>query len=595
MKPATYAELLERARANVEEVEPEALSRATAGTVTVIDVRELDEQRGGRIAGSIALPRGMLEQGIGRHVADTAAPICLVCRSGRRSLLAARSLHSMGFSRVTSLRGGIEAWRDAGLPLGDPLARPPVALPPAGERPSFDRIRADFPIVGRAMTLVDGTTRPLCYLDHAASTHPPTPILRRFGEFLAGDYANIHRGTYMLSREASRTFDACYDRCAAFIGAELERGSVTFVANTTQAIDLASHVMGDLPGDVLITQLEHHSNDLPHRRRGKVVRALADGSGALDPAEIEALLRRHRIKLVAVTGGSNVTGFLPDVHAIACLAHEYGAKILVDAAQVLAHRPLDVRPFDDPAHLDFVAAAGHKAYAPFGAAFLYGPREVMEAASPYLPGGGTASRVTHDSVSFVSVPERHQGGTPNIGGVIALAETIAYLDAIGMDRVVEHELELTRATMAGLRGLEGVRVYGPPEPERRLGVIAFNVDGVSDLQTAAVLSEERGLACRNGRFCAHPYMDRLLAEQGVVPGTDGVEPGAVRASFGLYNTLGDVERLLEAVQLVRDRKWRGRYRLSDRSVAAEAAARCNDHWMEPEVDEPGPHSQGQQS
>lgn len=589
MRPATYDELVARARAEIEELEPAALDELRGkdgGAPVVLDVREPEEHRMGLIPGSIPLPRARIESRIAGLVPDVETRVCVVCHSGTRSLLAAKTLIEMGFRRVCALRGGTEAWRAAGLPIGEaPKQAPPVL---DEERPSWDEVRAAFPITGRMMKLIDGSQRPLCYLDHAASTHPPTPVLRRFTEFMSGDYANIHRGTYVLSREASRAFDACYYECASFIGGELERGSITFVTNTTQAIDLASHALADVPGDVLITELEHHSNDLPHRKRGNVLRARIDASGALDVEHLESLLREHRIKLVAVTGGSNVTGFLPDVHAIARLAHAHGARILVDAAQLLAHRPIDVRSPDDPAHIDFLAAAGHKAYSPLGAAFLWAPRAVLEKAPPYLPGGGTASRVSEDEVEFVSVPERHQGGTPNIGGVIALAEAIGFLRRIGMERVAEHELALTRAALEGLRALEGVRVYGPPEAERRLGVISFNVDGVSDLQAAAVLSEERGLACRNGRFCAHLHMDRLLSVQGVVPDPGRVEPGAapgaVRASFGLYNTLEDVERLLEAVQLVRDRGWKGRYRVSDRTVSTEAAARCNDHWMEPDLD-----------
>jgi cysteine desulfurase / selenocysteine lyase len=257
--------------------------------------------------------------------------------------------------------------------------------------------------------------------------------------------------------------------------------------------------------------------------------------------------------------------------------------IACDCAQLLAHRSIDVRGVDDPEHLDFVAAAGHKAYAPFGSSFLYGPRWLLDDAPPYLPGGGTASRVSARRVEFVNTPDRHQGGTPNIGGVIAMAESLRFLSRVGMDRIREHERELISAAMSAMQAMDGVTVYGPPEPDDRLGVISFNVDGVSDLLAAAVLSEERGIACRNGRFCAHVYVDRLLATQRGHSAEHGATPGAVRASFGIYNTRADVDRLLEGVEMLRSRSWKGRYRVlgpeSEGVVQAEFASRCNDRWM----------------
>jgi cysteine desulfurase/selenocysteine lyase len=452
--------------------------------------------------------------------------------------------------------------------------------------PSWEAICAEFPIACRKIPLIDGETASLLYLDHAASTHAPRCVLDRYTRFMADEYANIHRGTHHLSRAATAAFDDCYSQVARFIGGDLGRGSVVFLGNTTQAIDLIAHVVDPLPGKVLITELEHHSNDLPWRKRGPLVRARVHADGSLDLDHLRDLLRANQIKLVAVTGASNVTGWMPDVHAIARMAHEHGALIALDCAQLLAHRAIDVRAPDDPEHIDFVAAAGHKAYAPFGASFLYGPRWLLDEAPPYLPGGGTASRVTALGVEFVNSPDRHQGGTPNIGGVIALAESLRFLERIGMDRIREHERELVRAAMTGLRAIDGVTVYGPEDPEQRLAVITFNVAGVSDLLAAAVLSEERGIACRNGRFCAHVYVDRLLASQGGFTAETSATPGAARASFGLYNTAADVERLIEGVRMLRERNWKGRYRVlgpdSDGVVQAEFAGRCNDLWMAPE-------------
>jgi cysteine desulfurase/selenocysteine lyase len=456
-------------------------------------------------------------------------------------------------------------------------------MPDQAAPPSWDAIRAKFPIADRKVPLIDGGEARLLYLDHAASTHSPSCVLERYTRFMTEEYANIHRGTHLLSRVATRSFDECYGTVADFIGGDLDSGAIVFLGNTTQAIDLIAHVIDPLPGKVLVTELEHHSNDLPYRKRGPLLRARVDADGRLDMDHVRDLLRSNLVKLLAVTGASNVTGWMPDIHALARLAHEHGALIACDCAQLLAHRHIDVRHVDDPEHIDFIAAAGHKAYAPFGASFLYGPRWLLDDAAPYLPGGGTASRVSARRVEFVNTPDRHQGGTPNIGGVIAMAESLRFLKKVGMDRIREHERELIAAAMTAMQAMDGVTVYGPPEPDARLGVVSFNVAGVSDLLASAVLSEERGIACRNGRFCAHIYVDRLLAAQRGHSAEHGATPGAVRASFGIYNTRADVDRLVEGVEMLRAGSWKGRYRVlgpeSEGVVQAEFASRCNDRWM----------------
>lgn len=444
---------------------------------------------------------------------------------------------------------------------------------------TWSEIRREFAIVERSVPVLGGQERPLVYLDHAASTHAPRSVIAAYVEFLEHEYSNIHRGTHVLSRRATARFEEAHTQVADFIGAELQQGAICFVTNTTQAIDLASHVMADVEGRVLTTEMEHHSNELPHRRRGDVLRARIGADGLVDLGHLEELLRNHRVKLVAVTGGANVTGLLPDLGAITRLAHAHGALVLVDAAQRLAHYPIDVKAMDHPEHIDFLAGAGHKAYAPFGAGFLYGPRRVFDAAPPYLPGGGNAARVTEDTVEFLPAPDRHHGGTPNIAGVVGLTCALGFLKSIGLEAVREHEVMLTRKALLGMQALGGVTIYGNPLAEARLGVISFNVEGVSELMTAAVLSEEGGLAVRNGRFCAHIYMDRLLKMHHAGQ-TGDVPAGAVRASFGVYNDESDVDRFLVELKKVRDRAWVGRYQVKGGTMMAEFASRCADHWME---------------
>lgn len=576
----TYADLVRDALGRVSERTCEEVAslfaQAASATPRLLDVREADELASGTLPGAVSLPRGLLEKHVGEHLPDRDAEIVVYCATGNRSALAADVMQRMGYRRVASLAGGIERWRHRGLPIAGGAQ---VCLLPGGKL-GWEDVRREFAIVARRVPVLGSGERPLVYLDHAASTHAPASVLSAYVEFMEREYANIHRGTHLLSRKATERFDEAYYVVADYLGAELKDGAVCFTSNTTQAIDLASHVMASHPGKVITTELEHHSNELPHRRRGSVLRARVDDDGRLDVGHLEELLRANEIKLVAVSAGSNVTGVIPDVHQIARLAHAHGALILVDAAQALSRLELCVGAFDADDHLDFVAGAGHKAYAPFGSGFLYGPRALMSEAPPYLPGGGTASKVTATGVTYLPAPDRHHGGTPNIGGVVAMARSLLFLEAIGRAEIRRHELELTRAMMEGLRELGGVTLYGPPDPEERLGVVTFNVDGVSDLMTAAVLSEEGALAVRNGRFCAHLYVDKLLEAARLRSPTGEAHSGAVRASVGLYNDSSDVGRLLEYVRRVRDRKWVGRYRMRGDAMSAEFAGRCADHWME---------------
>lgn len=572
---STYQELVRDALSRVREVSCEELGEQL-GAGVVLDVREPDETRAGILPDAVLLPRGLAEKHIHEHVADRDAEVCVYSTTGGRAALVADAMQRMGYRRVTCLAGGIERWRHLGLPLagGAAVCRVP------GAKVDWAEVRREFPIVGRNVPVLGSGQRPLVYLDHAASTHAPQSVLAAVVEFMEREYANVHRGTHLLSRKATERFEEAYYVVADFIGAELRKGCVVFTANTTQAIDLASHALADRPGKVVTTEMEHHSNELTHRRRGGLLRCRVGDDGLLDLGHLDELLRKHDVKLVAVTAGSNITGAIPDVHQIARMAHENGALILVDAAQALARHRIDVRPPDDPAHLDLVAAAGHKAYAPFGAGFLYGPRALLDQAPPYVPGGGTAKAVGAREAEYLPSPDRHHGGTPNIAGVVAMARALLFLQSIGIDEIRAHEVRLTRRILDGLAGIGGITVYGPPAAEQRLGVVSFNVDDVSELLAAAVLSEEGALAVRAGRFCAHLYMDRLLAAD-AARRPDVTRPtGAVRASIGLYNDEHDVDRLLEYVAKVRARAWIGRYRMKGDTMSAEFAGRCADRWME---------------
>ena len=313
------------------------------------------------------------------------------------------------------------------------------------------RIREQFPITRqRFQVLGQSEPKALIYMDHGASTHPPTPVLETYKDFLECSYANVHRGRHYLSEKATERFEHVTEDIFRFIKGQTADNTVILCGNTTQALDLAAHVMAHREGVTLVSLMEHHSNDLPHRSRGKVVHFGVKDDGTLDYDDLEAKLGQHMVKLVAVTGASNVTGYLPDVHRIARLAHAHGARILIDGAQILAHAPVDVLPDDDPGHLDFFAGAGHKAYAPFGSSFLFGPLELFDAAPPYIPAGGTVVYVTEDEAYYKKSPDRHEGGTPNIAGAVALAAALRFLEEAGMEAVRAHEQALVAQAMDGL-------------------------------------------------------------------------------------------------------------------------------------------------
>jgi selenocysteine lyase/cysteine desulfurase len=308
------------------------------------------------------------------------------------------------------------------------------------------------------------------------------------------------------------------------------------------------------PGATLVSSMEHHSNDLPHRRRGDVHRIGVLADGTIDYTDLEEKLRNNRIKLVAITGASNVTGYMPDIRLVARLAHERGARVLVDAAQLVAHHAVNMEPNESNEHVDFLAAAGHKAYAPFGSAFLVAPNDLLERTEPYVPGGGTVKFVTDTDVVWADGVERHTGGTPNIPGVIALGDALKWLSDIGLDWVRAHELELLKSVEGRLRAIEGVAFLGDIPAERKLGVLPFNIRGIHHEQVAAVLNNEYGIATRNGCFCAHPYLTRLLnctdpesVRLKVEAGEDVLLPGAVRATIGIYNNAEDLDKLVNAV------------------------------------------------
>jgi cysteine desulfurase / selenocysteine lyase len=434
-------------------------------------------------------------------------------------------------------------------------------------------VRAQFPVTQtRLVSPVTGQPLRLVYMDHGASTHAPEQVLHAHERFVREAYSNVHRGAHHLSIVSTEAFEDVRWKCRAFVGARNDQ-EVLFAENTTHALDMAAHLMKDIPGVTLVSAMEHHSNDLPHRATGPVVHFKTDKDGQVDMRDFEAKLAAHKVKLVAVTAVSNVTGIMPPIDEIVDLAHAFGARVLVDGAQALAHLPIDLKSIGTTGGPDFFAAAGHKAYAPMGGAFLVAPREVIDHAPPYRPGGGTVKFVGLDDVMWVDGVERHEGGTPNVAGIVAMGAAIDFLRGVGMEAVRQHELELLEKLLVGMQDINGVRYLGEAPLERRVGAVSFIIDDVPHGLVSTILDNEYGIATRNGCFCAHPYLVNLLGitdpqvvQDAIRKGASSREPdfpGATRASIGIYNTEEDIEHLLGALRAIAAKDWQGDYEWID--------------------------------
>jgi cysteine desulfurase/selenocysteine lyase len=446
-------------------------------------------------------------------------------------------------------------------------------------------LRARIVGIDRHVPVLGGTPRRYVNLDNAAST----PVLREVLDTVDGFmewYASVHRGTGFKSRVATQAYEDARQIVAAFVGANAREHVVIFGKNTTEGINKLANRLGLAPDDVvLVSQIEHHSNDLPWRARARVEHIGIDALGRLDVADLDRLLERHagRVRLVALTGGSNVTGHMPDVHRLAAKVHAAGARIMVDCAQLAPHRAIDMKRLDDPEHLDYVTLSAHKMYAPFGTGALIGRRDTFERGAPDMRGGGTVDFVSLDDVDWAAAPDRDEAGTPNVVGAVALAAAMSAMRGVGMSALAAHETALTAHALASLAEVPGLRLYGDADPAHaadRLGVITFNLEGVPHALVAAVLATEFGIGVRSGCFCAHPYLTRLLhlAQHDVdavrvrlAAGDRASLPGMVRASFGAYNTVEEIDALVAALRAISAGDYRGNYVL-DRANGEYAAA-----------------------
>jgi cysteine desulfurase/selenocysteine lyase len=411
----------------------------------------------------------------------------------------------------------------------------------------IDAIRADFPILKRVMR---GGNQ-LAYLDSGATSQRPLQVLDAEREFLVTSNGGVHRGAHQLMEEATDAYEQGRADIAAFVGASTDPADeLVFTKNATESLNLVSYVLGDKrferavgPGDVIvITELEHHANLVPWQelalRTGAALRwygVTDDGRIDLDSLELD-----ERVKIVAFSHHSNVTGAEAPVAELVSRAKAVGALTVLDACQSVPHRPVDFHALD----VDFAAFSGHKMLGPNGIGVLYGRRELLSAMPPFLTGGSMIETVTMQATTYADPPQRFEAGTPMTSQVVGLAAAARYLGAIGMDAVEAHERELVAATLDGLSGIDGVRIVGPTSMENRGAPVSFVVDGVHAHDVGQVLDDE-GIAVRVGHHCALPLHRRF-----------GLAATA-RASFAVYNTPDEVERLVTGVRRALDFFGRG--------------------------------------
>lgn len=434
--------------------------------------------------------------------------------------------------------------------------------------------RSLFVGLERQVPLLGGEKQVYINLDNAASTPAFKAVQDSVNGFLEY-YSSVHRGSGFKSQLSTHTYEAARLAVMEFVGADPQRDVCIFGKNTTEAINKLAHrfPFTHQRDTVLVSMMEHHSNDLPWRSVANVVHVDVTPDGHLDEADFDAKLAEYadRVAMVAISGGSNVSGLLNPAGRLAEKAHAVGAKFLMDCAQLAPHRPVDMGSHDDPCHIDYVALSAHKLYAPFGCGALVGLRETFQHGEPDYRGGGQVEFVTPNSVSWSGAPDRDEAGSPNTVGAVALAAAIRQLQAVGMQQVAAHEAELTAYALSRLQPIPGLRIFGDTDPSRaasRLGVIPILMDGVSHFLLAAILSYEFGIGVRNGCFCAHPYMLHLLnvkdadaqqVRQHILANDRRTVPGLVRISFGLYNSLEEVDALANALERISRGEYHGNY------------------------------------
>jgi cysteine desulfurase / selenocysteine lyase len=396
------------------------------------------------------------------------------------------------------------------------------------------KIREDFPILKRKIN----TNKTLVYLDNAATTQKPLPVIKAIHDYYMYYNSNIHRAVHQLAEEATIEYERTREKVAKFINARSTE-EIIFTRNATEAINLVSYSWGrsNLMKDdrVIITEIEHHSNIVPwqilvQEKNATLEYVRIDDDGYLDMEDCKRHIENNNVKLMSLSHMSNVLGTILPIERIVKMAHDKGITVLIDAAQSVPHMPVDVQKAD----CDFMAFSAHKMLGPTGVGVLYVKREILEKMSPFIAGGDMIKEVHKYETRYNDLPYKFEGGTPNIAGVVGFGAAVEYLEKIGMEKVREHEVDITKYAIKAITTIKGISLYGPYNANHRGGIVTFNIGDIHPHDLATILNDY-GIAIRSGHHCAQVLMERLDV------------PATSRASFYIYNTKEEVDTFINAL------------------------------------------------
>lgn len=399
----------------------------------------------------------------------------------------------------------------------------------------LSKVRADFPLLSNRVR-----GKHLVYLDSAASGLKPWPVIERVGHFLTYQTSNVHRGAHFLSDQATRFYEEARQNVASFLGAE-KSSSIVFTKGTTESVNLVAQTwaMQNLnAGDViLLSQMEHHSNIVPwqmicEKTRAQIRVLPINELGELEASAVDSYFQKN-VKLVAITHASNALGSVNNIKELAQKSHAVGARIFVDGAQMVANRQVDVTDLD----VDFYAFSGHKIFGPYGVGVLYVKPEISEQMPPYQGGGSMISEVTFEKTTYHEAPFRFEAGTPNIEGVLGLGAALDYVKKLGWQNIQSHEHSLLELATSGLKQIPGLKIYG--EAKDKVAIVSFLIEGLHPSDVGQILDQEN-IAVRAGHHCTQPLMKHYKI------------PGTVRASFSIFNSEADIEKLILGVQKAKE-------------------------------------------
>jgi len=407
---------------------------------------------------------------------------------------------------------------------------------------NLSAIRADFPILKRE---IRGNNR-LIYLDSGATSQKPNSVIAAERDFYENHNAAVHRGAHQLAEEATELYEGARAKVAAFINADVDE--VIFTKSATESINAIAYSLGNAragskfhikPGDrIVVSEMEHHANLIPWqelsaRTGAELVWFKVSDNGRLDLSNMDELIN-ERTKIVALTHQSNVLGTIVPLDQVTAKAHSVGALFVLDACQSVPHYKVDVKALN----VDFIAFSGHKMLGPTGVGILWGKKSLLDEMPPFLTGGSMIETVTMESATYLGAPKRFEAGVPNMAQAIGLGAAVDYLNAIGLDEIHAHEVELTKRALDGLQSIKGLSVIGPKDLEMRGGVVSFAVEGVHPHDLGQAL-DQYGIAVRTGHHCAWPLMRRFKTV------------ATTRASFYLYNDFDEIEALVDGVERAR--------------------------------------------